>query len=116
MWVAGPATPTASTTTTGIAFAAVASSRLTRATATVVNGSLPDDVAWGTGGVPVVALGPASRASDGPVGCTCWTPKPAVWRSTPALAPRSLGIAHAAVVGKKVLFGSTGAATGSTSA
>lgn len=69
---------------------------------TVLRGALPDDVAWGNGGVAVVvvdhelcALGRTGRvhvvSSDVPP-------------SRP-LASASLGIAHAATVGARVLFG-----------
>jgi hypothetical protein len=72
----------------------------------LVSGSLPQDVAWGTGGVAIALLGrtlaaagrtgrlhlidPRGRAGEG------WTAP---------LAESSLGIAHMAVVGPRLLFG-----------
>jgi hypothetical protein len=71
----------------------------------VISGSLPHDVAWGTGGSPVVcarsALGAVGRSGSlhlldgGSVS----------WRSTPPLASGSLGIAHATRVERTVLYG-----------
>jgi hypothetical protein len=68
-------------------------------------GSLPGDVAWGTGGVAVVRAG-ASLCAVGRAG-TLHTldTTTSSWRATPALAPCSLGIAHAAVVDERVLYG-----------
>jgi hypothetical protein len=78
----------------------------------LAHGALPDGVAWGTGGVAVVALdgrlGVVGRDGtlhvvdpDGPGrdGSGCDDPV------TAPLAPSSLGIAHAAVVGRRVLYG-----------
>ena len=72
----------------------------------VTAGSLPDDVAWGTGGVAVVRAG-AVLCAVGRAGAVHMleptTSSP--WRSTAALAPSSLGIAHAAAVGQRILYG-----------
>jgi hypothetical protein len=72
----------------------------------VVAGPLPDDVAWGTGGVAVVVLG-TGPAAIGRTGCVYLLDprRPAEWRSTTPLASGSLGLAHADVVGNRVLFG-----------
>ena len=72
----------------------------------VRRGSLPDDVAWGTGAVPVVALG-GGLAVVGRTGRVhvIDPARPAQWRSTAPLAPASLGLAHAGPVGGGVLFG-----------
>jgi hypothetical protein len=74
--------------------------------AIVTAGSLPDDVAWGTGGVPVVCAG-LVLCAVGRTGAlfALDTKTSSSWRSTPALASRSLGIAHAAVAGDKVIYG-----------
>ena len=78
-------------------------------------GALPDDVAWGTGGVAVVRSGAvlcavgrggAAHLLDLTTSSTSSTSSSSLsWRSTPALAPRSLGIAHAAVAGNRILYG-----------
>ena len=72
----------------------------------VVAGPLPDDVAWGTGGVAVVmldrvlcALGRTGRLH------VVHTRGGREHLSTLPLASHSLGIAHAAVVGDRVLYG-----------
>jgi hypothetical protein len=72
----------------------------------VVGGPLPEDVAWGTGGVAVVvlrtrlaALGRTGRLYLVDPAC------PTEWRSTAPLASGSLGLAHADAVGDRVLFG-----------
>ena len=72
----------------------------------VVAGTLPDDVAWGTGGVAVVVLGPL-LATIGRTGRVHLVDpgRPTQWRSTAPLASASLGLAHADVVGHRVLFG-----------
>jgi hypothetical protein len=72
----------------------------------VVSGSLPADVAWGTGGVAVVVLG-TGLAAVGRTGCVYLLDprRPTQWRSTPPLSSGSLGLAHADVVGNRVLFG-----------
>lgn len=74
--------------------------------ATVMAGPLPEDVAWGTGGVAVLRAG-GSLCAVGRTGALHLLDITALssWRSTPALAPRSLGIAHAAAVGGKILYG-----------
>jgi len=72
----------------------------------VAAGSLPEDVAWGTGGVAVVRAG-AALCAVGRAG-TVHTLDPKTsssWRSTAGLARGSLGIAHAAVAGNRILYG-----------
>jgi hypothetical protein len=73
--------------------------------ATVSEGSMPDDVAWGTGGVAVVRSGPALCAVGRTGALHVLDTRTSSWHSTPALEPCSLGIAHAAVAGDKVLYG-----------
>ena len=73
---------------------------------TVVAGDLPDEVAWGNGGVAVVmALG--RLCAVGRTGRLHWLADPRTGRfaSTASLAQSSLGIAHAAAVGDSVLYG-----------
>jgi hypothetical protein len=72
----------------------------------VVSGPLPEDVAWGTGGVAVVAL-QGGLAAIGRSGClhVIDPGHPTGWRSTAPLASRSLGLAHADVVGDRVVVG-----------
>ncbi|MGH9918214.1 MAG: hypothetical protein ACRD6W_05000 [Nitrososphaerales archaeon] len=74
--------------------------------AIVTAGSLPDDVAWGTGGVAVVRAG-AVLCAVGRTGAlhVLDMKTSSSWRSTPGLAPCSLGIAHVAVASDKVLYG-----------
>jgi len=75
--------------------------------ALVVGGSLPEDVAWGTGGVAVAPFGPLLAAA-GRTGCLhLIDPRRRHDRAstTPPLAESSLGIAHAAAMGKQVLLG-----------
>jgi hypothetical protein len=72
----------------------------------VVAGRLPDDVAWGNGGVAVVMLDRVLCA----VGRTgrlhlVHSREAGKEQSTRPLATHSLGIAHAAVVGDRVLYG-----------
>jgi hypothetical protein len=72
----------------------------------VVAGDLPDEVAWGNGGVAVVMA--ASRlCAVGRTGRLHWLSDPRTGRfgSTASLAESSLGIAHAAAVGDRVLYG-----------
>ncbi len=72
----------------------------------VVAGDLPDEVAWGNGGVAVVmALG--RLCAVGRTGRLHWLADPRTGRfaSTASLAQSSLGIAHAAAVGDSVLYG-----------
>ena len=72
----------------------------------VVSGPLPDDVAWGTGGVAVVVLGNRLVAIGRTGRVYLVDPRrPTQWRSTAPLAAVSLGLAHADVVGSHVLFG-----------
>ena len=69
---------------------------------TVISGRLPDDVAWGTGGVAVAPFGAMLAVADR-TGCLHLVDPYAgtIRRSTPALASTSLGIAHLAVVGRR---------------
>jgi hypothetical protein len=69
-------------------------------------GGLPGGVAWGTGGVAVVPLG-RLLVAVGRTGClhTIDAARPGIDRSTAPLASGSLGIAHTAVVGRRVLYG-----------
>jgi hypothetical protein len=106
VWVAGPAAPSVVDDydwdlLRGGGFAALDPGD----GAIVTAGSLPDDVAWGTGGVAVVCAG-ATLCAVGRAG-TLHTLDitTSSWRATPTLAPRSLGIAHAAVVDERVLYG-----------
>jgi hypothetical protein len=72
----------------------------------VVAGDLPDDVAWGNGGVAVVmALG--RLCAVGRTGRLHWLADPRTGRfaSSAPLGQTSLGIAHAAAVGNRVLYG-----------
>ncbi len=73
---------------------------------TVVSGLLPDDVAWGTGGVAVAPFGAMLAVADRS-GCLHLVDPylGTTHRSTPPLASTSLGIAHLAVVGRRVLCG-----------
>ena len=72
----------------------------------VVVGDLPDDVAWGNGGVAVV-MSVGRLCAVGRTGRLHWLADPGTGRfaSTASLAESSLGIAHAAAVGDRVLFG-----------
>jgi len=72
----------------------------------VAAGELPEDVAWGTGGVSVVVLG-NQLAAIGRTGRVYLRDpgRPTPWCSTAPLASASLGLAHADVVGHRVLFG-----------
>jgi len=74
--------------------------------ATITSGSLPDGVAWGTGGVAVAPFD-SGLAVAGRSGCIHLVdPRSgAVRRSTMPLGGTSLGIAHLAVVGRRVLCG-----------
>jgi hypothetical protein len=74
--------------------------------ALLAHGALPSPVAWGTGGVAVVPIGRglAVVARDGAVHIVDPT-KPERARATAPLARSSLGIAHAAVTGGRVLYG-----------
>jgi hypothetical protein len=72
----------------------------------VVVGSLPDDVAWGNGGVAVV-MAAGRLCAVGRTGRVHWLADHRTGRfaSTTPLAMSSLGIAHAAAVGDRVLYG-----------
>jgi hypothetical protein len=72
----------------------------------VVAGLLPDDVAWGNGGVPVVIAG-GRLCAVGRTGSLHWLNDPRTGRfsSTAPLGESSRGIAHAAAVGDRVLYG-----------
>lgn len=72
----------------------------------VVAGELPDEVAWGNGGVAVVMAG-GRLCAAGRTGSLHWLADPGTGRfaSTAPLAGSSLGIAHAAAVGDSVLYG-----------
>jgi hypothetical protein len=67
---------------------------------------LPDDIAWGNGGVPFVVVGglPCGIARTGEVYVPAADSKTA-WRRSPPVATSSLGIAHAAVVSHQLLYG-----------
>jgi hypothetical protein len=72
----------------------------------VVAGQLPEDVAWGTGGVAVVVLGTLLAAIGRTGRVYLLDPRrPTAWRSTAPLASASLGLAHADAVGQRLLFG-----------
>jgi hypothetical protein len=72
----------------------------------VTSGSLPEDVAWGTGGVAVVVLGTLLAAVGRTGRVHLVDPqRPTEWRSTAPLASVSLGLAHTDVVGGHILFG-----------
>jgi hypothetical protein len=73
---------------------------------TVVAGALPDDVAWGNGGVAVV-MARGRLCAVGRTGRLYWLADAETSRfvSTAALGESSLGIAHAADVGSRVLYG-----------
>jgi hypothetical protein len=72
----------------------------------VAGGSLPPDVAWGTGGVAVAPFGRMLAAASR-TGCLhLIDPRGRAGdRSTPPLAESSLGIAHMAVAGPQLLLG-----------
>ncbi len=72
----------------------------------VVAGALPDEVAWGNGGVAVVMAGDR-LCVVGRTGRLHWLADPVTGRFAPGapLAESSLGIAHAAAVGDRVLYG-----------
>ena len=72
----------------------------------IVAGDLPDEVAWGNGGVAVVMAG-GRLCAVGRTGRLHWLADPAAGRfaSTDSLGESSLGIAHAAAVGDRVLYG-----------
>jgi hypothetical protein len=72
---------------------------------TVVAGPLPDAIAWGTGGTPVAPCGHglAAVGRDGRVHVL--DTRRGEWRSTAPLTSTSLGMAHAAAIDDRVLFG-----------
>ncbi len=72
----------------------------------IVAGDLPDEVAWGNGGVAVVMAG-GRLCAVGRTGRLHWLADPSTGRfaSTASLAESSLGIAHAAAVGDRILYG-----------
>jgi hypothetical protein len=72
----------------------------------VTGGDLPDEVAWGNGGVAVV-MASGRLCAVGRTGRLHWLADPRTGRfaSTASVAQSSLGIAHAAAVGDRVLYG-----------
>ncbi|MGP0029649.1 MAG: hypothetical protein ACLPVF_04000 [Acidimicrobiales bacterium] len=72
----------------------------------IVAGDLPDEVAWGSGGVAAV-LAAGRLCAVGRTGRLHWLadPRTGLFASTAPLAEASLGIAHAAAVGDRVLYG-----------
>jgi hypothetical protein len=72
----------------------------------VVAGDLPDEVAWGNGGTAVV-MAAGRLCAVGRTGRLHWLAHPRTGRfsSSAPLAESSLGIAHAAAVGDRVLYG-----------
>ena len=72
----------------------------------VVAGALPDEVAWGSGGEAVVMV-QGRLCAVGRTGRLYWLADAETGRfvSTASLAESSLGIAHAAAVGGRVLYG-----------
>ncbi len=72
----------------------------------VAAGALPDEVAWGTGGVAVV-MARGRLCAVGRTGRLYWLAdaKTARFVPTASLSESSLGIAHASVVGGRVLYG-----------
>jgi len=72
----------------------------------LISGPLPADVAWGSGGVALVRLGPF-LAAIGRSGCVHLVrpTEPTAWQSTALISTASLGIAHAAAVGGHLLYG-----------
>jgi hypothetical protein len=72
----------------------------------LASGPLPADVAWGTGGVALVRLGPFLAAVGRSGSIHMVDPgEPTAWRSAAALSTSSLGIAHAAAAGDRVVYG-----------
>ena len=73
---------------------------------TVVAGDLPDEVAWGNGGVAMV-MAAGRLCAVGRTGRLHWLADPGTGRfaSTDPLSESSLGIAHAAAIGDRVLYG-----------
>jgi hypothetical protein len=72
----------------------------------MVDGNLPGDVAWGTGGVAVGVLGGSLVAAGRTGRLHVVDPRRrADDRATAPLAPTSLGMAHLAVVGQRAVWG-----------
>jgi hypothetical protein len=72
----------------------------------LMSGPLPDDVAWGTGGVAVAPFGPWLAAASRTGGLYLVDPRTgASRRAGSPLAGASLGIAHLAVAGRRVVCG-----------
>lgn len=73
---------------------------------TVVRGPMPDDVAWGTGGVAATPMGPRLAAAGRTGSLHLVDPRSGVSQCSSApLASESLGIAHVAEVGGRVCCG-----------
>jgi hypothetical protein len=72
----------------------------------VIVGDLPEEVAWGNGGVAVV-MAEGQLCAVGRTGRLHWLADPRTGRfaSTTSLAQSSLGIAHATAVAGRVLYG-----------
>jgi hypothetical protein len=72
----------------------------------IVDGDLPDEVAWGNGGEGVV-MAQGRLCAVGRTGRLYWLadPRTGKFASTPSVSESSLGIAHAAAVGDRVLYG-----------
>jgi hypothetical protein len=72
----------------------------------LASGSLPDGIAWGNGGVPFVILGGLACciARTGELYVAAGDSKSA-WRQSEPYATSSLGIAHAAGVSDRLLYG-----------
>ena len=70
-----------------------------------VAGDVPDDVAWGTGGVPFAVLAGAICLAGRRGEVYVINPRDGTTRQTTAFADRSLGIAHLAAIGDQVLYG-----------
>jgi hypothetical protein len=74
--------------------------------ATLTGGRLPDDVAWGTGGVAVAPFGPFLVGAGRSGSLHLLDPRSGAGnRSTRAISSGSLGIAHLAVSGRRVICG-----------
>jgi hypothetical protein len=72
----------------------------------IMSGSLPEDIAWGTGGVAVARFGPWLATASRRGGLYLVDPRTgASHRAGAALAGASLGIAHLAVAGRRALCG-----------
>ncbi len=107
LWVAGSGRPTGPVddyswdSVRGGGFAALAPSD----GQTIVGGPLPDGIAWGTGGTAVVPFRQwlAAVGRDGRVHLL--DPKRGDSRSTAPLTSASLGMAHAAALPDRILFG-----------